>query len=56
MKASPNSSRFCVNFRSIANALAIGLGVGLATKNIAVGFAVGLVFVIAFTTRRDPLS
>ena len=42
--ASINNSRFCLTLRPIMFGLTIGLGIGLATKNLGVGIALGVVF------------
>ena len=52
MKSSPSSTRFCFNARRISYGLVIGFGIGLATKNLAVGIALGVVFALAFSARR----
>lgn len=54
--ASVNNSRFCLALRPLMFGLTIGLGVGLATKNIGVGIAVGLVFTVVSGAFRRPLK
>jgi len=52
MKSTPLLSRFCLHARPTAYGFAIGIGVGVATKNWAIGLAVGLVFSLAFNASR----
>ena len=42
-------SRYCATPRRLTSALVIGLAIGLATKNWAVGSAIALVFALAFS-------
>ena len=42
--ASANNSRLCVALRPFTFPLMIGMGVGLATKNVGVGIALGVLF------------
>jgi hypothetical protein len=48
MNNSSKVSRFCFSLRRFMFGLTIGLGVGLATKNIGIGIANGIVFAVVF--------
>jgi len=41
-----NTSSFCLALRPLMFGLTIGLGIGLATKNLGVGIALGVVFAV----------
>ena len=44
--ASVNNSRFCLTLRPLMLGLMIGMGIGLATKNVGVGIALGVIFTV----------
>ena len=44
--SSANNSRLCVALRPFTFPLMVGMGVGIATKNVGVGIAFGLLFAV----------